>query len=91
MLAARMGIRKEGVGALNTKREVVGHEQVKDPVDAVGGDTLSARLAKVVGDIIGRGRFFMACQLGKYACAHACPLLASCRQCVARCVEQAFA
>src|SRR3546814_17377809 len=54
--AARMAVRDEGVGAFDAADQIVGNEQVENPIDAVRRDALAALLRHDVGDLIGARR-----------------------------------
>src|SRR3546814_19777110 len=54
--AARMAVRDEGVGAFDAADQIVGNEQVENPIDAVRRDALAAILRHDVGDLIGARR-----------------------------------
>src|SRR3546814_2721107 len=54
--AARMAVRDEGVGAFDAADQMVGNEQVENPIDAVRRDALAALLRHDVGDLIGARR-----------------------------------
>src|SRR5690242_19216494 len=54
--AAGMLVRDIGIRALDAAREVGGHEQVENPVDAVGGDAPALGARDGFGDVIGACR-----------------------------------
>lgn len=91
MFATGMAVGEVGVGALNPHGQIVAHKQIKDPVDAVGGHALATLAGKIVRNIIGRGRPFVAGQFGKDSFAHAGPLLARFGQRLARLIDQILA
>lgn len=91
MLTAGMAVGKEGIGTFNPHRQIVGHKQVKDTIDAVGRHTLAAFAGQVVRNIIGGNRAVMPCKLGKHSFAHASPLLARLGQRRAGSTEQIVA
>src|SRR3546814_6105251 len=50
MLAAGVAVGEVGIGAFYPERQVVGHEQVKNAIDAVGSHPSAAAARKVVGN-----------------------------------------
>src|SRR3546814_16295643 len=54
--AARMAVRDEGVGAFVAADQIVGNEQVENPIDAVRRDALAELLRHDVGDLTGSRR-----------------------------------
>lgn len=91
MLAARMRVGEIGIRTFHPEREVIGHEQVKNTINAVRCHPLAARTRKVVSNVICRGRSVMLRQFGKNRFAHTRPLLARFDQGVARSIDEAFA
>jgi hypothetical protein len=74
--APRMRIGDIGVGAFHAARKVGGDEQVKDAVNAVGGNALSPLLRDQIGNVIGRGGFDESGEHVKDIRTHIGPLFA---------------
>jgi hypothetical protein len=77
MQATGMAVGQKGIGAFDPPDQIVGNEQVKDPVNAIGRYTPTARQADAVGDIIGAGGFVERGNSGKNLRAHFGPLFAA--------------
>ena len=91
MSTAGMGVDEIGIGALDPIGEIVAHEQIQDPVNAVGGDPFAPRAREIVGNIIGRGWLLMLRQLFKNQLPHARPLLARIGKSGLSCLDQTVA
>lgn len=76
MRAIGVDIGDEGVGAFDPAGHVVGHKQIENAIDAVGGNAAAAGRGDRIGHIIGRNRAIISCKCGKHGCAQRRPLLA---------------
>jgi hypothetical protein len=77
MQAARMLIGHIGVGAFDPAGEIGADEQVEDSIDAIGRNSLAARLGDGFGDIISAGGSVEARKRVEYRSTHVGPLLAA--------------
>ncbi len=76
MHAVRVAIGDEAVETLDPQGQVRGHEQVQDPVDAVGYDAALQTRGHALGDIVGAGRVIESRQFLEHSRPHVGPLLA---------------
>ena len=75
VLATGMAVGEEGIGAFDSQRQIIRHEQVQDAIDAVGRDTFAPATRQIIGNVISGHRAFMPCQLAENSLTHAGPLL----------------
>lgn len=74
MMATGVRVGDVGVCALHPHGDVVGNEQVKNAVDAIGSHPLTTRFRHIVSDVVGRGRLFLCRQSVKDRRSHRGPL-----------------
>ena len=66
MQATGMGIGKISIGTFHPGRDIIGHEQIEDTIDAVRRDPPPLRGADRFGHVISAGRAFKPRQRGEH-------------------------
>lgn len=91
MPTSGVGIGQIGIGAFDPVGKIGAHEQIKNAIDAVGGNPAPALRGQAIGDIIsGNGPLFGS-QCCKHGTSQRCPLLSRAGQRSSRGFDQLFA
>lgn len=74
MQAPRMGIGEIGIGTFHPRRDIVGHEQIENAINAVCRNAAPLHPANRIGYVIGAGRPVKPRKRQKYRSTHRRPL-----------------